>query len=234
MGNLQIDIKDGYVAIHSIDQDDRQEKSVRYVSPGTFGRAVSQGVKFDTGLLPEHCVAYKQQGYTIMVATVTSETIENVKFARNLPNNRIKIEEFKIPIPPMLWIYELDSVNRNLRHMFVHGLDNDQLKPTSKIYYPPFGNVHANGDICIGEALGHKSEFKYKSLYGLTSIPSAFITSVFNTDLEPRFKKQLDKPACLGFFKFANGMESFPYEVLASRNLTFKTLWGGMQTDEDE
>jgi len=203
--------------------EENNQKQFKFLSFPKFQQLILQQYSLNSGLLPLGTIAYKKNGYTESVAILESPKIRTVKYEMSIENagkTETKIKSFRIPLPPFLFIVNLD-LSKRIKNVKVYALKNLFLTHNSLLYHAPFSNTHNDGIICFGD--GDKLIDKpFKHLAGLRSIIEIFFLQPFNKDLD-RGLDDGNEPT-LEFFKKYNGKKQFPLSILKPYK-KFSEVW---------
>lgn len=123
-----------------------------------------------TPLLPSGTILYQEEvsGRKVVVLEI--------------PKQRWDIQYYQTPYenvghPKML--FEFIISGKNIRNCRIYAMKNENLKPSSKLYHYPFGNVHASFEACWPQL----KEIKIDRLTQLRNLPQLFFKSAMNDHL---------------------------------------------------
>ncbi|OGF48592.1 MAG: hypothetical protein A2231_11405 [Candidatus Firestonebacteria bacterium RIFOXYA2_FULL_40_8] len=201
-------------------QDENNKKQYRYLSPTRFKEIVLRETKFDSGLLPSGTLSYQRTGSGEKIALLRPDQIVKVKYLNNKADGAPVVFDFQVPLPPLLWIYEVNS-SRQLFSTKVFAIMKEGVIDNTMLYKAPFSNVHPNGEVCWGTA-GNLIDKPFKSLSGLSSLPRIFFLCPFNEDLF----NDGNGTRMLNWFKAYDGKQEFPYSELKPYGIYSEVLNG--------
>ena len=203
-------------------QDENNKKQYRYLSPNRFKEIVLRDTKFDSGLLPAGTLSYQRTGGGEKIALLRPDQVVKVKYNKNKADGGAITMDFQVPLPPLLWIYELSS-ERRLFSTKVFAVMKEAVTDNAVLYHAPFSNVHPNGEVCWGTA-GSLIDKPFKTLQGISSLPRIFFLCPFNEDL---FNDGNSNGARMfDWLKAYDGKQEFPYKELKLYSC-FSEVWHG-------
>lgn len=195
------------------------QKQFKFLSFPKFQQLILQKYNFNSGLLPFGSIAFKRNCHGQSVAVLESAKIRKVRFEVLRDKEQPKIEKFKVPMPPLLWIFSLD-INKKLVNVRVYALKSLFVTSNTLLYYPPFSNVSDSG-ICWGKSHEFVMGKSFRALVGLSSLIHLFFNQPFNHDLDGIGNT-------LEFFKKCNNRKRFDMNVLKP----YKRFWEIWQDSE--
>lgn len=202
-------------------EDENNKKQYRFLSPNRFKEIVLRDTRFDSGLLPVGTLSYQRTGQGERIALYRPEQIAHVKYIDNKAGSAAKMLDFQVPLPPLVWIYEVNS-NRQLYSTKVFAVEKVAIVDNTMLSRAPFSNVHANGEVCWGSA-NNLIDKPFKSLQGMASLPRIFFLSPFNEDL---FNTGVEGATMLNWLISHDKKQDYPYGELKSYR-AFSEVWNG-------
>lgn len=213
-------ILDDYGA--QVEIENNGKKEYKFLSFPKFQQTILQKYNFDSGILPEGAIAFSRNGYGEQVAIIEKQQIRIVKYEIRKEKEEPKIEEYKIPLPSLVWIFRLD-ISKKLENAYVYGLKDYIVMPNMMLYHAPFSNVGQDGGICWGD--GHSIIDKpFRTLAGLVSLTKFFFAQPFNSDLDIGLENPENKEHTLEFFRKYNNKTEFPLNILKPYK-KFNEVW---------
>ena len=118
-------------------------------------------------------------------------------------------------IPPMLWVADRQSLS-----VFALGRNRRPTKDT-KLYYAPFFNIYASGDVCMGTV-----DIQVKQTNCLEAFIHAWETYFFGSYFSHLMEKHnpIEGNCVLLWESLVNTNKDFPMEVLKPSNNSLKNL----------
>ena len=198
-------------------------KQFKYLSFPKFQQIVLQQYNFNSGIMPLGSVAYKKSGKGEALAVIQPGHSQQVKYELFPDTHKPQIHKFTVPLPPLLWIYKL-TIDKRLSGTYVYSLKKPVVFPGIMLYSAPFSNVGNDGGICWGSG-SELLERPFKTLSGLTYLPTLFFTQPFNHDLDHNLSiPAKDGLPTLAFFRDYNNKVSFPFNILREYR-KFEEVW---------
>jgi PRTRC genetic system protein B len=146
--------------------------SYKMVSAHDLGRALSAGMSFASGLLPENALWWANTKNGSVVAIWVPPGIRRL----GLQTEGMKVLRYNVPLPGLIFIC------RPGVSPYVYAATERPAAPKDKVYKAPLANVYDDGRTCPGD-------HKYPTV--IADIPDSFFRSFFSrgADLGGRSKK---------------------------------------------
>lgn len=159
--------------------DDKGIKTVKNTNIENIQQVFLKEQAMETPLLPSQWGVvkyYRKNNYEGYVMT-TPPTEREVNFRCNRP-----IPDYAtVPIPPMLWIFEVrkdQDGKKTLSHSMCYAIKHELLSLKDQLLIAPFPNIGIGHGICWGDILPPAETGK-----SLQNIPARFFSAPFNYDL---------------------------------------------------
>lgn len=214
------------VTLDSLGVTIENNKDVRYVNYDKFIKSVADNTNDvkNIELLPYGTLCMTRVCGNIHIAMQYPACIKSVIVSDPYGPPRM----VTIPIPntilvatfnKMSWL-KCDSAQYSLinSHMFA------TLKPVTsydaRLYFCPLGNIYPEGNICWGSA---PAPSEVESFDIMSKLYNCFYDSIFNDDIDVSVADASFK-SCSKLFKFINGKEEFPDELMQRTEHTLQSF----------
>ncbi|PFK99933.1 hypothetical protein COJ01_17970 [Priestia megaterium] len=164
-------------------------KTIKHTNIETIQEIFMKEQAMETPLLPSQwgVVKYYRKNHYEGYVMTTPATERQVVFASRdtgVP------KEFTIPVPPMLWIFEVftdGNGRKRLRHSMMYVLKHELLSFKDKVLHAPFPNIGVAHGICWGHENPEVPTGK-----SIQNIPARFFAQPFNFDLSHNRVKEFE------------------------------------------
>lgn len=186
----------------------------KYCDIDSLRNVISSGEDFDTPLLPDNCVYYKNLGDKEIVCQFIPA--HQRKIRRTLPVYKIKTST--LPFPNLL-ITSIVGFEHNpngsavktvLSSKMVAVKSTRLMSKNTELYVFPYSNVYKNTDICFGNNEDKLSY--YNDVSQLSDLPLLFLNGIFNKDLS--FVKTTNGKSATTVMNDLEGENIFPPSLL--------------------
>lgn len=166
--------------------------TVKMVSAMDVAFALSQGLSYNTGLLPPNVLWWANTAHGALVALWEEARVRRVA----LQEQALKApRRFTIPLPGLIFLCQPG------KEPWVYAMKRKPLKETDTVYRAPLCNVFENGHTCAGN---HKYPENVKDL--IDSFFRSFFSAAGNLQNRSlKFPKNI-----VGLWEYLEGKEVFP------------------------
>lgn len=193
-------------------KDSNGTVQTKLVDVEEFGRALSQQLRVDTGLLP------RNTRYFSRTATTETLVLEKPYFIGDITYGESQV--FTVPIPHTVYFlqFRTDSAgNRDLVNSALFVTRGPIANMDTPLSFFPYGNIYADGRICWGTVRLPR----FPSLSDASGIPNLLLSSNFNGDLSRNVftpftdeENDIEVNRSEHLMRYLNGKDVFPYSCL--------------------
>lgn len=165
-------------------------KSVKNTNIDNISAIFMKEQAMETPLLPSQWGVVKYyrknnyEGYVLTTPPTERKITIDARF------NRDENLEITIPVPPLLWIFEVNTTpdgSKNLTHSMMYALKHELLSFKDAVLHAPYPNIGIHHGICWGRVNPEVPTSK-----SIQNIPARFFSQPFNFDLSSNRVKPFD------------------------------------------